>query len=193
MKPELAHLSFFSRLSRKFSDSLASLKHPRTIAISGMLIALNVALSMVTIYITPELRLTLSFLAVALSCMMFGPVAGMIVAASGDIFSFLLHPAGPYFPGFTISEVIGALIMGLLFYECALKLRNIIFARAIITLAVNCVLNTIWLSMLYGSAYSVLFWPRVAKNLIMLPIEIFVCFAVLGVCQKLSVRLKTAN
>lgn len=193
MKPQNTILSTLSRLGEKFTSSFLSLRSPKTIAITGMLIALNVVLSMITIYITPELRLGLSFIPIALAAMLYGPAVGAIAAASGDIFAFILRPAGPYFPGFTISEVLGAVIMGLFLYKCTLKLRNVIVSRSLITVLVNCLLNTYWLSILYGDAFNLLFWPRVIKNVVMLPVEILLCLAVLEAFYKIPALRKAIS
>lgn len=193
MKTQRPVIAFFVRLGEKFTSSFLSLRSPKTIAITGMLIALNVVLSMITVYITPELRLGLSFIPIALVAMLYGPAVAAIAAASGDIFSFILRPAGPYFPGFTISEVLAAVIMGLFLYKCVLKVRNVIISRSLISVLINCLLNTYWLSLLYGDAFNLLFVPRVIKNVLMLPVEIILCLALLEAFYKIPALRKVTS
>ena len=49
---------------------------------------------------------------------------------------------------------------------------------------INILLNTVWLSILYGKAFSVLVVPRITKNLIALPIEVIILFLLLTSIKK---------
>ena len=50
-----------------------------------------------------NMRIGFAFIALALSGMLYGPVAAGLVGAAGDILGMLLFPTGPYFPGFTLN------------------------------------------------------------------------------------------
>lgn len=139
-----------------------------------MLIALKLTLDAMNlrIVITPQLRITFGFLSSALGGMLFGPVPGIMIGTAGDLIGYFINSGGgPYFPGFTISAAIAGLFWGIGFYE-----RKVTYVRALLTkgsinLLVNILLNSLWLKILYNKAMLAELPLRIAKNVIMLPIE----------------------
>ncbi|MBQ8613536.1 MAG: ECF transporter S component, partial [Ruminiclostridium sp.] len=63
---------------RMFKNSALELKSLRCITVTAMLIALNLVLKSVTIYLSEDLKLTFSYLALASIGMLFGPSVGFI-------------------------------------------------------------------------------------------------------------------
>lgn len=155
--------SYFSFLSKISSMVLVSL-----------FIALYVVLSFFRIYITNELRISLTFIPTAWASILFGPLAGALTGALGDILGWAVNPVGPYFPGFTISGFVSGIIYGLFLYKKETTLLRVIAAAALMVLIVEAGLNSIWMNMLVGTAYKVLVPARLIKAVIAAPIQVIV-------------------
>ena len=111
-------------------------------------------------------------------------MVGSLIGALADILKYMVNPTGPFFPGFTISGFFGGLIYGMVLYKKPLSIKRIIIANTLVTVLVNLLLNTYWLTLLYGNAYMALLPARIVKQLIMLPIEVILFYAVAKVLVK---------
>ena len=171
--------SVFSRLLRKFPESAHTLRRTQTLTTVGLFLAIQMVLSSYgTIQVNDSLKISLAHLALAPTAMLFGPVAAALQGAMSDILGFLLKPTGPYFPGFTISAALGGVIYGLFFFESDRKLWQIVLARAVIMVLVNIMLNTLFLTMLYGPSQASLLPVRALKNAMQFPIDCLLLTAV---------------
>lgn len=103
--------------------------------------------------------------------MLFGPVTGCLVGGLSDVIAYIVKPVGGFFPGFTISAMLGGIIYGVILYKKPLSLKRVIIANSIVAVTVNLFLNTLWLTLLYGDAFFALLPARAAKQLIMLPVD----------------------
>ncbi len=163
-----------------FKESLKELKSTRCLALTGLLIAVNVTLDLLgfTIKIPPNLRIGFGFLCNAGIGMLFGPVVGMLAGACTDVLGYFAGnlTMGAYFPGYTLTAMLGGLIWGLWFYREKLSIPRAIGAKACINLFCNIGLNTFWLMATGGKAMGVLLAARVPKNLIMLPLEVVLLY-----------------
>ena len=172
---------FFSLIRSQFSDSFRALSRTRTITTVGLLLAIQMVLSSYgVIEITDSMKISLAHLAVAPTAILFGPVAAGVQGALSDILGFLLKPTGPYFPGFTLSAALLGVIYGLLLYKTRRAPWQIIAARVIVCLFVNILLNTVFLTMLYGPSRLATLPLRALKNIIQLPID---CLLLSAVCR----------
>lgn len=160
-----------SKILEKFRNSTEEIRSVQGLTICAMLLAIKLSISMFTIQIGNYIKIGFSFLASQLAYLLFGPVVGVIFGAAGDLLSFVLKPTGPYFYGFTISAMVGGLLYGLMLYKKPISFIRILSAQAVVTILVNILLGTYWLSILYGKAFLVLLPARVVKNLVMLPIN----------------------
>ena len=171
--------SVFSRLLRKFPESAHTLRRTQTLTTVGLFLAIQMVLSSYgTIQVNDSLKISLAHLALAPTAMLFGPVAAALQGAMSDILGFLLKPTGPYFPGFTISAALGGVIYGLFLFESDRKLWQIVLARAVIMVLVNIMLNTLFLTMLYGPSQAALLPVRALKNAMQFPIDCLLLTAV---------------
>ncbi len=171
-------------LCKKFQDSRKEFKSVRSLVGASLFLALDIVLVFVRLDISPSLQIGFSFIAVALMGMMYGPVVAGLGAGLGDIIKFALKPAGPYFFGFTLNAILGGVIYGIFLYKNKEKLLNIAAAKTSVNILINLVLNTYWLSILYGKAFTVMLIPRVAKNILALPIEIFILYTFIKIVNK---------
>ena len=162
-----------------FSDSAKEFKQVRNVAGIAMLLALNIVLSFFgSFYLFPWLRVGTSFIASAMIGMIYGPSVAMTTGVAGDIIGYLLKPVDGYFFGFTLTALLSGMIWGIFLYKNKMTWVRVILAKTTITIFLNCILNTVWQVILKGEGFEVLFWPRVGKNLILLPMEILVVYLV---------------
>ncbi|MGI6238694.1 MAG: folate family ECF transporter S component [Christensenellales bacterium] len=162
------------RIAVDFAQSSRDLRRLRTLAACAMLLALGVALDYFgSIYISPTIKISSSFLAIASVGLLFGPVPAMICGGLLDVIMWMIRPAGLFFPGYTLSAVLGGLIYGLCLYNRAGKALFYMapIAKLLVNLLVNLCLNTYWSMLFTGKAYIALFPARALKNLIAWPIE----------------------
>lgn len=160
-----------------FRDSAAEFKHLPSLTIAALLLALKIAISSFGVYITPDSRVTFGFLTTALTGLLFGPIMAMVTAGLGDIIGYLLHPVGAYFPGFLLTAMADGLIYGVFLYHRPVKLPRIIFAKVLVTFICNLGMNMVWKTIFYGQGFWALFPVSFVKNMILLPIEILMMFA----------------
>ena len=145
-----------SKTPNIFVRSLRELRSTRCLAVTALLIAINVTLDLLglSIKLPPNLRIGFGFLCNASIGMLFGPVVGMMAGVCTD----------------------GGLIWGLWLYPRKVTVWRAIGAKTCINLFCNICLNTLWLTVTGGKAMSVLLVTRVPKNLILLPIEIVLVY-----------------
>ena len=74
----------------RFKKSAQMLKDPRTLAVTGVLMALYIVLGLFRIQLTQQLRLSLSFVAGASIAMLFGPAVAVPAAAACDVLTLLV-------------------------------------------------------------------------------------------------------
>ncbi|AUS98618.1 folate transporter [Clostridium thermosuccinogenes] len=155
---------------------------------SGMLVALNVILTFFDISLSNVLRISFSFLPLAMGGMLYGPVVGGAMGVVGDILGYLARPDGPFFPGFTLNALLSGALYGLFLYKRPVKLKSVIAVSLLITVSINLLLNPVWLSMMYGNAFIVLLTGRIVKNVIMFPINTALLFAALKLVERVKIR-----
>ena len=164
------------------------MKNTKMIVFLGLMIALNIALTNVAKLIPGAniVRISVAFIAISASAMMYGPIWAGVAAALADLISFLLFPAGTFFPGFTLSAFIAGALFGLLLYEHKPSILRALIASLLVIVVVDVSLNTVWLFLLIpGKTLLALFVPRFIKSLIMIPIETFVVYELWRLIAKL--------
>jgi ECF transporter S component (folate family) len=154
-----------------FSDSARSLKDTRTLAMAGMLLAIQVALRFIaSIDITEYIRISFSYLASAAAGALFGPFVSMLTDAMSDVIKGMAS-TGPFFPGYTLTAALSGVTYGMFFFKRDIKLIQVISARLIVC-ALTLGLNTLWYSVTSGQPYWFLFAGRAVKTLCQFPVDI---------------------
>lgn len=149
-----------------------NLSKSEKIIIIGLLIALEVVLTRFLSIQLPTMRIGFGFLPVAVTAMLFGPITAAGAAVLGDLIGFFLFPAGSYFFGFTVSAAIRGLIFGLLLYRKELKNINIVIAAFLHSLLLTILIDTYWLTMLFGKAYTTLVPLRIGQAVVLFIVQI---------------------
>lgn len=173
---------------KDWKTSAKNLKSVRYLALMAAFIALKIILSATYIPVSENLRIGISFLVVALEASIVGPVAGMVSGAVTDVLSFIIFPNGPFFPGYTLTAMMGELFYALLLYNREITVVRIVIAKILNNYIVNVGLGSLWSSMLYGNAYVVYFARSIIKNTIMLPIEVILLVVLFNLLGKILVR-----
>ena len=142
------------------------------IAVLGVLMALELAISRVSVLLGPSNRLTFGFIIHAVIGIMYGPwVAGLAAACSDLLKSFLFGVQGQFFIGFTLTAFVGSFIYGVFLHRHKIQWYHVFWAVVLNSVFTNLMLNTLWLNLLYQTPFSVLFASRIPQNLIMGPIR----------------------
>ena len=106
-------MSFFE----KFGRSALELRSIKCITVTGVLIALDLILKLISIKITADLKITFAYLCLATIGMLFGPTVAFLAGVITDVLGFLLNPDGGFSPLFTLVEAVGAMIYGIFLYN----------------------------------------------------------------------------
>ena len=178
------------KIKQLFSDSLHEFTVTKNLVLCGLMAAIAIVLSMVaSISIGPYVKIGFSGIPNRIVEFLSGPVVGCIFGGALDLLKFMIKPDGPFFFGFTFNVMLAGLIYGCLLYHKPLSIKRIVIAEFLVKLIVNCGLNTLWISMLYGKAFFVLLPMRLLKNVIMLPIDSAIVFFALSLTKQTVGRL----
>ena len=170
------------------------LKDTKTLALAAMLTAIGIILGFLKLPITQMFEIRFGGLSIAMAGMMLGPIPAAVVGALVDVGGFLVKPTGPYFPGFTLSGIVGGLIFGFFLYGKKTSFIRVLCAETVYTVVVGMGLNTLWLSLLYlKNGYIAALVTRAPKEILMIPIYSFIYYFVLFTCERFKyLFLKTA-
>ncbi len=168
-----------------WASSAAEFGELRNIVFCGVMGALSVVLSFVgSIRLNPYMKIGVSEIPNLMVDYLMGPVVGGVFGAVMDFLKFFINPDGSFFPGFAISAAVAAVIFGVFLYHKKVTFWRVLVPEILVKLIVNVGLNTLWLDMLYGKGFWALLPHRIVSNLIQLPIDTLVVFAVLTAVQK---------
>ena len=156
-----------------WADALADFKKTRNLVFCALMVAACVALSYIpSIPVSDGVNVTWGFLARSVCAMVGGPLLGLAFGFAEDILSFFLTGGGgyPFFPGYTLTTMLGMLIYALFLYRAKLSIRRIFLAK-LLTNILNVTLGALWMAILMGKAWFVTASGSALKNLIMLPAQ----------------------
>lgn len=154
----------------------------KKIALLGILMAINIAISFIYIPVGPNLRIYFTFILTMLVAANFSLKDCIIHAVLEDLISFFLFPTGPFFAGYTLTAVLSIVIYNLLLYK-KVSLPRIIIAKALVNILINVCLGSFWSHILYSKAWLFYAGTSIIKNLLLLPIEVIIFFAVYKLAQ----------
>lgn len=173
----------------------------RMLVITALLIALYVVLDRIVPSVKlPGAKIGFSFVAPFVAAMLYGPISAMLVYGIGDLVAALLFPFGTYHVGFTLVAAVMGIILGLFLHERPLEAFGIdrgwkkikLFPNIIVPVLINCLIlgllvNTLWVSQLYGSrTYWGWFVYRLTEYAILVPAQIIIAPMLLKLCEQLK-------
>ena len=139
---------------------------------AALLIAMQIILSRFLSINAWNLKIGFAFTAVFVAAYLYGPWFAAIVATIADVVGACLFPSGAFFPGFTVTAILSGLLMGFFLYKKQTPIR-ILATVAADQLILSLLLNTYWLSILYGSPYMPLLATRAIQCAVMAPVMYF--------------------
>lgn len=164
------------KLATLFTRSLQEFKQVRTVTVCAMMGAAALALGMLSVQITPSVRIGFSGIPNKFVAWMFGPAVGALFNGSMDILKFLAKPTGAFNPGLTMVTMLAGCIYGCFFYGKPLRLWRVLAAQFCVALFCNVILNTYFLSFLLGKGFLALLPGKVVQNLITWPVNSLIFF-----------------
>lgn len=170
---------------RYWKEAAAECKNIRSLSFSALLCALAIVIEKFNIPIAPpSVYVSMSFLVIALCSMLTGPVmaifCGIIVDLIGAVTS-----GYSFMPGYTLTAVLTAVIYALFLYRAKFSFTRVLLAKGLVNLFINTLLGSVWRVMFYGGA-TYQYYAALAgiKNLVLLPLEIFLLCVFFRALQK---------
>ena len=170
------YLSLFS--CAYWKAAVSEFKSLKVLTFTALMIAASIVISSIFIPIGESLRVYFSFLANAICSMVGGPLVGLAAGFVVDIVGYVFHPIGAFFPGYTLSTMLGFLVFAFYLYRTRVTALKIILARLTISILVNVCLGSVWSMIIYGKAYLYYLAKSIVKNAIMFPIEVILLLLV---------------
>lgn len=147
------------------------LKSPRMWVPAALLVAIRIALKSVRIPLMENLYISVGFLPNALGSMIYGPVLALLTGFISDTLGALLFPVGAYFPPFAVVEVLGSLLFALFLYRAPVTVWRVAASKLSVNVVFNILLTPLLLAWMQGQAAILTSLPRIAKNLLLFPLE----------------------
>lgn len=184
--------------ARYWQTAAGELKELRKLTFAALCIALCVALSAIpSVPLWGGAKITWGFLARSVCAWVCGPVLGMVFAVAEDLLSFFLTGGGgyPFFPGYTLTTMLGVLIYSLFFYKSKITFCRVFLAK-LLTNIQNVLLGALWMAILNSNGrFSIEMWYASAsgsalKNLICLPFQTLLLVVLFTALRPALARMK---
>lgn len=173
-----------------WKTSLSHLHDIRYLSLIAVFIAMKIVVGLIRIPVGENLRISITFIIVALEASITGPVCGMVSGAVTDTLSFIIFPDGAYFPGYTLTAMAGELIYALFLYQKKITVTRIGAAKICNNYLVNVCMGSLWSSILYDKAFIYYASVSIVKNTILLPFEITILVVVFNLLIPSLVKRK---
>ena len=167
-------------MSRKETPKFST----KMLVVIAMLTAAEIVLNRFLSINAWNIKIGFSFVPIVIAAILYGPIHAGIVGALGDLVGALLFPIGAYFPGFTLTAFLMGLVWGIFLHK-EQTLPKIVCAAVINQFILGLFLNTLWISILYGSPYGPLLLTRVVQSAILSVAQIVVIFAISKVIPRI--------
>lgn len=166
----------------------------------ALLVALDIVLSRFGSINLWNTRIGFGFVPIVVAGMMLGPTKAAVTAAVADIVGALLVPTGAFFPGLTVTAVLRGILYGTMLKIVPEKLAKSVTdpkkyqrywigicagTTLVDQLIFGLLLQSFWLSVLYGSPYTGMMVSRIPQIAILIPVE----FVVLVFLPRLTDKL----
>ena len=143
------------------------------LVVMAMLVAIQVILSRVLSINLWNLKIGFAFVPIAIAGILLGPVGAGLTGTVADLIGATLLPSGAFFPGFTLTAFITAFGYGF-FLQKKQDMPHILAAVLFSEIVGTLLLNTKWLSILYGTPFMPIFITRVGQAVGMGIVEVIV-------------------
>ena len=165
--------SIFSRAywlaaAKNFSDL-------KILCYAAIIIALRVAVKFVNIPVSLGIEFSFDCYINSIGSLIYGPLVALGVGAVSDTLGCIIHPSGPYFFPFILTEMSSSFIFALFLWKRKISAPRVLLSKFTVNLFCNIILTSLlmkpYMRMFYGKEYNFINLTRVAKNLVLFPIE----------------------
>lgn len=186
-----------------FRESARELTNVRTITTTGLLMAVGVVLRFFSLQITTDVRVTFSFIAIAIIGMLFGPVVAGMAGFGVDFIGFLFDKTGnPYYPPLALVAISCGVIYGIFLYQKGNQTSKIVIMSCIARVLIVVFCNLLFNSYLVYTGFvnpnfslfatdgwdAFLTWlfasSRLLKNIAQLPIDLVLLGVILPIAER---------
>ncbi len=179
------------RIITNFKESTKKMKQVRVLSLGGMLTALQVLSStFLHFYPSETVKISFSFVFIAIAAYLCGPVISMTVAGLGDFLTWVIHPHGALNPGITLSMMIMGLLFGLFYYNEKISWKRVIAVSLAETVIVELLMKSYFLKLFYALPYFAVVVSRLLGQTIMLVVMVALTPPILKICDPIKNRLK---
>ncbi len=181
------HRAYWKLAAREFTSL-------RVLILAAMMTALRIAIKSVRIPIGPDLNITFGFLFNAVGSMIYGPLVAIAASAVSDTVGAILFPSGAYFFPYIFSEIAGGLLFALFYYRAKLSVPRVMLGRFSVTVVCNLVLDRLFymwqMYLVNGKVYTFMTWPRLAKNIVLFPLQTVMLVLLFRLLLPITNRMK---
>ena len=203
MQKELENNKRLNILSAQYWRNAANqLKDPKMITIAALIVALRVVVKLFKINIASGLGFSLDGYVNSLGSMIYGPLVGLFVGFVSDILGLIVTgQLAQYFAPFTLVEMMSSFIFALFFWRRRITVSRALAAKFSVNLICNILMTSVFMKWLkyitLGAAaadsYKIINSLRIAKNLILFPLEAMIIVTVLAFAIPILTRLELVN
>lgn len=173
---------------RYWREAARQTRDVRVLVFAALILALRVAVKVLKIQLAPGLSLTFDCYVNSLGSMVYGPVVALMVGAASDTLGCILFPGSPYFFPFIFVEMASGFIFALFLWRRRISPGRVLLSKFTVNLICNIIMTSVIMKwdyyFFYGiekaEAYNVINLVRIAKNLVLFPLEATLIVLVLG-------------
>lgn len=159
-----------------------------TLVCLALLTAMQIVIArFLIIPLSDSLRISFSFIPVVIAARRFGVLGAVTVYGLGDFIGAVAFPTtGAYFPGFTLTAVISGAIYGILLGKKT-GITRIILSVVLSQLLCTVLLNSYWISTLYGAPFGATAFSRLGQAAVMGTVQIvFMILCLEKICERIK-------
>lgn len=153
----------------------------------AVLLAMEVVLSRFFSIATPVTKFSFAFVPLAICGALFGPVYAGVMGGVADLLGAILFPIGPYFPGYTLSNALHGVALGMALKEGRRTWWQLALALVFNHVVVGIFLSALWGHILTGSPYWAVVAARTFQAAVMAPVQFIVIGLMMGPVERYAV------
>lgn len=138
----------------------------------ALLIAVNIVITRIFAINIGVVRVSFTFVPQALGSMLFGPLAGAVLALLADVLGQLMTGGMPWL-GFCISTILYGISYGVFLYKRPKNYKNIIICVILQQIFVDAILGSLWFYHYMGTPFLGALAARSIDAAAMIPVKIF--------------------
>lgn len=167
-----------------FKSSSRELRNVKCLTVSSMLMALSIILGYMSFYLSPSIRISFTYVPIAIIGILYGPVVGAFTAGAVDLLNFVLKPGGAFTPGITLCALLTGFTYGIFLYRKSFSITRLSLAVLCNTVFVDLLLKSYVLACLQGLPFIVSFAKRLPVQGIMLILNTIIIYLLVTALKK---------